>query len=67
MKTPALLGTTRVMAVRGGATCGARVEHGKKRGYITNGGGAVEEGKGVGVRTTAGVALGTVTTMGVLS
>ena len=36
MKTLALLGTTRVMAVCGGTACGARVELGKKRGYVTN-------------------------------
>ena len=36
MKALTLLGTTRVMAVHGGATCGAGVEFGEKRGHVAN-------------------------------
>ena len=36
MKAPTLLGTTRIMAVCGGATCGARVEFGEKRGHVAD-------------------------------
>ena len=37
MKTPALLGATRVMAVHSGTTCGARVKLSEEGGHVTNG------------------------------
>ena len=37
VKTLALLGATRVMAVRSGATCDARVKLSEERGHVTNG------------------------------
>ena len=37
VKAPTSLGTTRVMTVRGGATCGARIEIGEEGRHVANG------------------------------